>query len=79
MLLDQLLNLGDLLRLEAEVGRQFHNRLDPELRLAVRMLNMNVRSPFLARKELEAKSLDPQNGRTHRIRITQPPGSWPAA
>ena len=52
MLLDQFLNFRNLLWLEAEVRRQLDGRIDPELRFAVSMLNMNVRSPFLAGKEI---------------------------
>ena len=55
MLLDQFLNFGKLLWLEAEVRRQLDRRINPELRFAVRMLNMNVRAPFLAGKEVEPK------------------------
>ena len=53
VLLDQFLSVRDLLRLEAEVRRQFHGGIDPELRFAISMLNMNVRPPFLAREEVE--------------------------
>jgi len=55
VLLDQFLNFGNLLWLEAEVRCQLDRRIDPELRFAVRMLNMNVRPPFLAGKEIEPK------------------------
>jgi len=37
VLLNQLLSLGESLRLEAVVRVQFHGRLDPELRLARRL------------------------------------------
>jgi hypothetical protein len=71
VLLDELLGLGQLLGLEAEVGRQFHAWLDPELRFAVRVLNMNVRAPLFSREKVESKPLDSKNGRTHRNSIAQ--------
>jgi hypothetical protein len=45
-----------LLELEADVRRQLDRRIDPALRFAVRMLNMNVRPSFFAGKEVEPKS-----------------------
>ena len=69
VLLDQFLNFRNLLWLEAKIRRQLDGRIDPELRLAVRMLNMHVRPMFLTGKEIEAKSFDPQNRRTHDASI----------
>ena len=60
MLLDQCLNFCDLLWLEAEVRCQLDGGLEPELRFAVSMLNMNVRPSFLAGKEIEPKPFDPR-------------------
>jgi hypothetical protein len=57
VLLDHFLNFRNLFWLEAEVRRQFDGGIEPELCFAVRMLNMNVRPPFLARKEIEPKPL----------------------
>ena len=71
VLLDQFLNCRNLLWFEAEVRCQLDGRINPELRFAFRMLNMNVRPPFLARKEIEPKPFDPQDGRTHRASIAQ--------
>ena len=65
MLLDQFLNFHNLLRLEAEVHRQLDDWINPELCLAVSMLNMNVRSPFLTTKEVEPKPFDSEDRRTH--------------
>lgn len=71
MLLDQYLSFCNLFGSKAEVHGEFHRRLDPELRLAVCMLNMNMRPSFFAGKEVEPKSLDPQNRRTHESSIAQ--------
>ena len=71
VLLDQSLNFRNLLWLEAEVRRELDGRIDPELRFAVRMLNMNVRPSFLAGKEIEPKSFDPQDRRAHEASIAQ--------
>ncbi len=71
MLLDQLLNFGNLLWFEAEVRRQLDGRIDPELRFAVRMLNMNVRPSFLAGKEIKPKPFDSQDRWTHGASIAQ--------
>ncbi len=65
MLLDQFLSLSDLRWLEAVVDRQFHHWLDPELGFAGRVLDVNMRTLFLARKKVEPKPSNPQNGRTH--------------
>jgi hypothetical protein len=69
VLLDQFLNFGNLLGLKAEVRCQLDRRINPELRFAVRMLNMNVRPPLLAGKELKPKPSDPQDRRTHGASI----------
>ena len=71
VLLDQSLSFRNLFWLEAEVRRQLDGRIDPELRFAVRMLNMNVRPSFLAGKKIEPKSSDSQDGRTHGASIAQ--------
>ena len=76
MLLDQFLNFGNLLWLEAEVRCQLDDRIDPELRFAVRMLNMNVRPSFLAGKEIEPKPSDSQDRRTHGASIAQDRPGW---
>jgi hypothetical protein len=57
VLLDQFLNFRNLLWLETEVCRQRDGRIDPELRFAVSMLNMNMRPPFLARKRNRTDTL----------------------
>jgi len=59
MLLDQSLNFRDLLWLETKVRGQLDRWIDPELRFAVSMLNVNMSSPFLTGKEVEPKPLDP--------------------
>jgi hypothetical protein len=71
VLLDQFLNFGNLLCLETKVRRQLDGRINPELRFAIRMLNMNVRPSFLAGKKVEPKPSDPQNCRTHAASIAQ--------
>ena len=71
VLLDQCLNFRNLLWLEAEVRRQLDGRIDPELRFAVSMLNVNVRPQFLAGKEIEPEPFDPQDRRTHKASIAQ--------
>jgi len=59
MLLDQVLNFRDLLWLETKVCGQLDGWIDPELRFAVRVLNVNMSSPFLSGKEVEPKPLEP--------------------
>jgi hypothetical protein len=71
VLLDQDLNLRDLLWFQPEVRRQLHGGIDPELRLTLSVLNMNVPSSFLAGKEVEPKSLGPEDRRTHETSIAQ--------
>lgn len=71
MLLEQLLSLGDLLRLEAEAYCQFHCRLDPEFRFAIGILNMDVGPPLLTGKEVEPEPFDPQNCWTHGASIAR--------
>ena len=65
------MNFSNLPWLEAEVRCQLDGRLDPELRFALSMLNVNVRQPFLAGKEVEPKPFDAQNSRTHAASIAQ--------
>ena len=48
MLLNELLGLSDLCRLEAVVGKQLDRRFDLEFGFAVRVLNVHVGSRFLA-------------------------------
>src|SRR5687768_1870261 len=50
MLLNQPLGLGDLSRLETVVGKQLDHGFNPELGLAVCVLDVHVGSGFLARK-----------------------------
>jgi hypothetical protein len=52
------------LALEAEVGRRLYDRLDPEFP-----------SPFLARKEVEAKPFDSKNRWTHAASRTHRQGA----
>jgi hypothetical protein len=54
---DQLLCLGDLLRLETEICHQLHVRLDPKLCFAVGMLNVDVSPPFLSGEKVEPNKL----------------------
>lgn len=71
MLLNQFLNLGHLLRLEAIVRRQFYGRFNPELGLAIGVLDVHMGSRFLTRKEVEAETTNPEHRRTHATRIAQ--------
>src|SRR5262247_3289309 len=71
MLLDQGLDFRNLLWLQTEVAGQLHGRIDPELRFAIGMLNVNVSSSFLTGKEVKPISLDPQDRRTHRTSIAE--------
>ncbi len=48
-----------------------NDRFNPELGLAGCMLDVHVRSRFLAREEVEAIAPDPENRRTHATRIAQ--------
>jgi hypothetical protein len=45
---DQTLRFSNLLQVEAEIRGQLGDRIDPELRFPVGMLNMNARPPFFA-------------------------------
>ena len=66
-----MLSLGQLFWLEAEVCRQFNDRLDPEFRFAGGMMHVHVRSPFLAREKVEPKPSDAQDRWTHGPSIAQ--------
>ena len=50
------LSVRDLLRFEAEVRRQFHDGIDPELRFAIRMLNADVALSKLVALDSERQS-----------------------
>jgi len=71
VLLDKFLCFREPLRLEAVVRMQFHSRLNPELGLALGVLDVHVRTSLLARKEVEPKPLNAQDRRTHSDRIAQ--------
>lgn len=71
MLLYQALCLANLPRLNTKVRRQFHTWLNPELCLTIGMLHMNVSASFLAREEIEPKSLGSKNRRDHRASLSQ--------
>jgi hypothetical protein len=51
---------------------KFNNRVDPELRLALGVLNMHVRPPLFTREEVEPETSDAQDRRTHLHRIAEP-------
>ena len=51
MFLDQMLCLGCQRRFESIAAGEFHNRFDPEFRLAVGMLHVHVRPWFFAEKK----------------------------
>lgn len=46
MFLYQLLRFGKTFRFQTVVGMQFYDGVDPELGLAFRMLNVNMRARF---------------------------------
>ena len=52
--------------LRPEVCGQFDDRINPELCFAFGVLNMNVRAPLLAEKEVEPKPSNAQDRRTHQ-------------
>ena len=72
VLLNQILSFGNLLRLEAVVRVEFNSRFDPELRLPVSMLNMDMRPPFFSREEIKAEPSNAQDCRAHIYRIPEP-------
>lgn len=55
MLLNQLLGLRNLVRLEAVVGKQFDGWVNPELCFAIRVLNVHVGSRLFTRETVDAK------------------------
>jgi hypothetical protein len=71
VLLNQTLSLGDLLRLQAEVRSQLHIRINPKLRFAIGVLNVDVTASLLAREEVESKSLGSKNRWTHCVSLAQ--------
>ena len=71
MLLNQLVSLGDLARLEAIVGKQLDGRVNPELGLAIGVLNVHMGSRFFAREKVKAIAPNPKDRRTHATRIAQ--------
>ena len=77
MLLDQFVSLSESLRLKAIVRMQFNRRLNPELGLALGVLDMHVRADLLAREEVEPKPPHAQDRRAHSDRIAQ--GAAPLA
>jgi hypothetical protein len=52
--------------LQARASRS-EAHINPEFRFTVGMLNMNVRPPLLAGKEIKPEPFDPQDRGTHRI------------
>ena len=71
MLLNQLRRLCQLFGFESVVGVKLHDRFNPELGLAVSVLDVNVGSRFLAREEVETVPANPKNRGTHPTRIAQ--------
>jgi hypothetical protein len=65
VLLNQILGFGNVLRLEAVVAVQFNGWFDPELRLPVGMLDMDVRPPLFSRKEVKAEPSNTQYRGAH--------------
>ena len=62
---NEFLRFCEPLGLEPIVRVQFHGRLDPELGLALRVLDMHVGAGFLARKEVKPKPLLREYRSTH--------------
>jgi hypothetical protein len=47
------------------ISSEFDLRFKPELRLAVRMVDMNVKSKFLTREKIETETASAKNGWAH--------------
>jgi hypothetical protein len=73
MLLKDLQDLSQSPRPKPIIDRKLYGRFDPELGLALRMLNMHVSSRFFAREEVEPIAANTENRRTHATRIAQLP------
>jgi len=55
VLLNQMLCLSHLFRLEAEIDGQLDSRINPEFRFTVRVLHVHVSAPLLTGEEIEAE------------------------
>jgi hypothetical protein len=71
MLLDQPLGGSNLLLCQAMILRHGNGRLKPELRLAVRALNVYVNSGLLAREKVKPEAAVAKNGGTHWRSLSQ--------
>ena len=56
---------------EPIVGGHVDGGLQPELRLSVGMIHVDMHPRLFTGKEVEAKPTDAKNGRTHVVRITE--------
>jgi hypothetical protein len=71
MLLNQLLDFGNLFRLEPIIRVEFNDRFDPELRFTVSMLDMYMRPTFFSREEIKPEASNAKDCRTHTYRIPE--------
>jgi hypothetical protein len=62
---DQCLGRADLAVVQAMILRQFKHGLKPEFRFPIRVMHMNMKSGFLARKEEESEPIFAENCRAH--------------
>jgi hypothetical protein len=65
MILENLQGDSDPSGAEPIINRELKVWFQPELRFAFRMMNMNVGPPFLAGKEIETITTNPEDRRTH--------------
>jgi hypothetical protein len=69
VLLDNLSGVLEKVGLEAVIDGQLDRRVEPELCLPISVLDVHVRSRFLAGEEVEAESPDSKYRRAHVLRI----------